>query len=99
MTAFFMLSLEGSRGSTADNVASKEYILNATEKVLNDTFSRRKTMASINFIFEDNNYTNIDYHLNHSTNPMVSILIPTKDRVNLLKNVFFHFLKRLNIKT
>jgi predicted O-linked N-acetylglucosamine transferase (SPINDLY family)/glycosyltransferase involved in cell wall biosynthesis len=86
------------RGSSAVNVAQKKYIFNATKKVLNDTLARRQIKGSINFIFEDSNYTNIDYHLDQSTKPMVSILIPTKDHVNLLEKCITSILGTIECK-
>ncbi len=86
------------RGSAAVNIAQKKYILEATEKVLNETFIRRKIKANLNFISEDSNNTNINYQLGQRAVPKVSILIPTKDRVNLLQKCIFSLFETIEYK-
>jgi len=65
-----------SKESTAGNISNKEYVVNNTLTVLNETLSRRGIVGSAK---KDNksDFYYIDYHLD--SEPSVSIIIPIKD--------------------
>ena len=72
-------------GSAAMNITQKNYLLNSSLKVVQDSMCRRKVNAETNFIFDDSNFLRTKFKHNKKENPKVSIIIPTKDNVELLK--------------
>ena len=70
--------------STARAVNEKSYVLNAARKCLSGVLTRRDVPAVIECIDEENSWWRIKYRLPRKI-PLVSILIPTKDRIDLLE--------------
>lgn len=69
--------------STALSLKEKPYVLSNAVKILNDTLSRRGVNAIAELFNKKNGYMRIKYSL-PSKLPLVSIIIPTKDRFDLL---------------
>lgn len=70
--------------STAKSVKFKSYVIDAARKTLQDAVARKHINAEISLESEKYSYWRIIRRL-PSKPPLVSILIPTKDRINLLK--------------
>jgi len=70
--------------STARSATNKSYVLNAARKCLSEVLARRDVPAVIECSDEENSWWRIKYHLSRKV-PLVSILIPTKDRIDLLE--------------
>lgn len=67
-------------GSTADSTDSKPYVINAAKKSIEESFTRKGYKAEItgeNYPFKAD--------IEIKNNPSVEIIIPTRDRVNLLR--------------
>jgi predicted O-linked N-acetylglucosamine transferase (SPINDLY family)/GT2 family glycosyltransferase/ubiquinone/menaquinone biosynthesis C-methylase UbiE len=73
------------KGSTATDVRQKKNIFDVTEKAITECFERRKLKATLTFPIEGFNYPRVRYLANDIKSLKVSILIPTKDRVDLLE--------------
>ena len=78
--------------STASSLSSKSYVHEAALKTLNDTIRRRSLRAAPKLVDKKNGYWRIAYQI-PSDEPLVSILIPTKDRIDLLKTCIDSILK------
>ena len=78
--------------STASSLSSKSYVHEAAFKTLNDTIKRRSLRAAPKLVDKKNGYWRIAYEI-PSDEPLVSILIPTKDRIDLLKTCVDSILK------
>ena len=72
------------RHSTSSSVRAKPDILKNTLKVIESALQRRKLSARVYPALGKNNYVHIKYNLPEET-PLVSIVIPTRDRVDLLE--------------
>lgn len=68
-------------GSTADDIKGKSYAINAAKKALSDALKRRGLKGKIL-----NDFYPFIPVLEIKGNPSVEIIIPIKDKVNLLKN-------------
>ena len=73
------------KGSTATAVEEKKNILEVTKEVILQTFDRRAIKAEISFPDSRWNYPRSRFQFMGKNQPKVSILIPTKDRVDLLE--------------
>lgn len=71
-------------GSTALTVHEKPYIRAAQKKAVNDHFLRNKIAAQAEFINESFPFLRAKFHVEEDQNK-VSIIIPTKDNVELLR--------------
>ena len=69
--------------STAKSVKTKDYVLGSAKRALLDTIARRKIDGEVILVSKRFNYWRIKRKL-PTQSPMVSILIPTKDKVELL---------------
>lgn len=69
--------------STAKSVKTKDYVLGSAKRTLLDTIERRKIDGEVIPVSKKFNYWRIKRKL-PTQQPMVSILIPTKDKVELL---------------
>jgi len=85
-------------GSTAMNITQKNYLLNSSLKVVQDSMYRRKVNSETNFIFNDSNYLRTKIKHNKKENPKVSIIIPTKDNFELLKRCIDSILSTIKYK-
>lgn len=70
-------------GSTALNVNEKSYAIDAAIRALKEHLESRKISAEVEQIPEANSNFRVKYHL--IDKPLVSIIIPTRDRYELLK--------------
>lgn len=68
--------------STADNPASKLYAYEAGKKAIEDNLARSGEKGSVS-MRSDYGFYNVDYAL--TDQPLVSILIPNKDHIDILK--------------
>ena len=68
--------------STADNPASKLYAYEAGKKAIEDNLARSGEKGSVS-MRSDYGFYNVDYALTEQ--PLVSILIPNKDHIDILK--------------
>lgn len=75
--------------STADNPASKLYAYEAGKKAIEDNLARSGEKGSVS-MRSDYGFYNVDYAL--TDQPLVSILIPNKDHIDILKQCI-RFLK------
>lgn len=68
-------------GSAAEKINAKEYALISGKKAIEDSLKRRNIAGSVDMILSGR------YRVNYEilNDPLVSIIIPTKDKVNLLK--------------
>ena len=73
-----------SPSSTAKSVQSKNYVLESAKKTLLDTIKRRSINGLIIPVSEKFSYWRIERKL-PAKKPLVSILIPTKDKLRLLQ--------------
>ena len=78
--------------STASSLSSKNYVHEAALKTLNNAIKRRSIRAAPKLVDKENGYWRIAYEI-PSDEPLVSILIPTKDRIDLLKTCIDSILK------
>ena len=78
--------------STASSLTTKSYVHEAALKTLEDTIKRRCLKATPKLVDKKNGYWRIAYAI-PSDEPLVSILIPTKDRIDLLKTCIDSILK------
>jgi GT2 family glycosyltransferase len=72
-------------GSTAKSINSKHYAVKAAERVLQDTILRRKINGNVILSCEEYFCWQIQRKL-PAREPLVTILIPSKDKLSLLKN-------------
>jgi GT2 family glycosyltransferase len=70
--------------STASSLESKDYAIHAAKKSLNDYLLRNNINGKIAKLNEKANYWKIVYNV-PSKVPLVSIIIPTKDQMEILK--------------
>ena len=78
--------------STARSLSKKNYVHDAAFKTLKDTIARRNLRSTPELVDEKNGYWRIAYTI-PIEEPLVSILIPTKDRIDLLKTCIDSILK------
>jgi GT2 family glycosyltransferase len=78
--------------STACSLSKKNYVHDAAFKTLKDTIDRRNLRSTPELVDEKNGYWRIAYTI-PIEEPLVSILIPTKDRIDLLKTCIDSILK------
>ena len=71
-------------GSTALGVKEKTNVFDVTEKAIQECLKRRQIKASVSFHEQSWNYPKIKYLALEEESPTVSILIPTRDRIDLL---------------
>ena len=69
-------------GSTSNDASSKNYAYDAGKRALEDALKRRGISGKVNMIGTPQMYE-IEYDI--KDNPMVSIIIPTKDKIDVLK--------------
>ena len=73
-------------GSTACGISSKNYVYENTLKTIRAALERRGVNGSVELICKPNNYIKINYPLPpKESQPLVSILIPTRDYLNFLE--------------
>ncbi|MDA8991705.1 glycosyltransferase [Opitutales bacterium] len=70
-------------GSTATRGVVKSYAIQSAQKALQDHFESKAINVKISIESEDDNRWHVRFPNEHS--PKVSILVPTKDRLDLLK--------------
>lgn len=73
------------KGSTALGVKQKENIFCATNKTMSDLKKRSKFKLNYKFIDNGSNWLRWNYNNYDKLSPKVSILIPTRDRIDLLE--------------
>lgn len=81
--------------STASSLKNKEYAIGAAQKSLNDYLVRNKIKGKISKLNERANYWKIKYDIPQKT-PQVSIIIPTKDKKEILKVCVDSILSKTN---
>ena len=69
-------------GSTSSDASSKNYAYEAGKRALEDALKRRKINAKVNMLGTPQMY-DIEYLLDEK--PLISIIIPTKDKSDILK--------------
>ncbi len=69
-------------GSTSNDASSKNYAYDAGKRALEDSLKRRGIKGKVNMIGTPQMY-DIEYEI--EGNPLVSIVIPTKDKIDVLK--------------
>jgi GT2 family glycosyltransferase/SAM-dependent methyltransferase len=69
--------------STAKALKAKDYVLNSSLQVANEALERRKEKAVAEISDPENGYLRIKYFTPENP-PLVSIIIPTKDRLDLI---------------
>ena len=69
-------------GSTSSDASSKNYAYEAGKRALEDSLKRRGVKGKVNLIGTPQMY-DIEYEI--QGNPLVSIVIPTKDKIDVLK--------------
>ncbi len=72
-----------SRGSTSTGVGTKDYVYENSLKTIESALERRNIVASVELTCRPNNYIRVRYKV--SKPPLVSIIIPTRDRYDLLQ--------------
>ncbi|MDQ1253175.1 MAG: hypothetical protein QG646_2325 [Euryarchaeota archaeon] len=78
-------------GSTSEDISNKSYVLKATKNALMDAVKRRKLNAEVvNGLFP--NSCRVKYRI--MRNPNISIIIPTKDKVEVLRNCIESILEK-----
>jgi len=83
------------RGSAAATVSAKPYALMTARKALKDALARKKIKSEVLDGLFPSSYR-IKYKI--LENPKISIIIPTKDKVNILKNCVNSILEKTNYK-
>jgi glycosyltransferase involved in cell wall biosynthesis len=81
--------------STAKSVKTKDYVLDSAKRTLLDTIERRKIDGEVIPVSKKFNYWRIKRKL-PTQQPMVSILIPTKDKVELLSTCVNSLINKTN---
>lgn len=71
------------KGSTSSSGSNKNYAYEAGKKALEDYFNRNNIQAKVHLIGEPQMYR-VEYLYNKE--PKISIIIPTKDKANILDN-------------
>ncbi len=74
-----------SPSSTAFDLDAKPYVFKNSLKVVNSAFERRKISADVLPVLGNNNYVKVKYNLPQPL-PLVSVIIPIKDRIELLRD-------------
>lgn len=82
-------------GSTSSDASSKNYAYIAGKKALEDTLKRRGIKGKVNMIGTPQMY-DIDYTLDEE--PLISIVIPTKDKADILRRCLNSIYKRTDYK-
>jgi len=80
-------------GSTSMEVSNKSYAVQSGIKALEDMLKRNKIKGSV-----ENYYTSYIITYETKKNPLVSIIIPTRDRVEILKNCINSILQKTTYK-
>jgi GT2 family glycosyltransferase len=71
-------------GSTASGAKAKEYVFENSIKTIESALDRRKIEAEVELSDESNNYIRIKYNIS-KIQPLVSIIIPTRDYLKYLR--------------
>ncbi|MDG1173573.1 MAG: glycosyltransferase, partial [Opitutales bacterium] len=71
-------------GSTALSMKQKQNVFGNSLKSVKSAMNRRNIGSKVNLLNDETNYTQVLYEIDNR-NPKVSILIPTKDRVGILR--------------
>lgn len=69
--------------SVAADIAAKPYVLAASQRVREDALARRGQDGSVEAVLNIPGYFRVNYH--HRGEPLISIIIPTRDHAKLLK--------------
>jgi predicted O-linked N-acetylglucosamine transferase (SPINDLY family)/GT2 family glycosyltransferase/ubiquinone/menaquinone biosynthesis C-methylase UbiE len=85
-------------GSTAFRVKEKSNIFDVTEKAINECLQRKNIKASVSFHEKSWNYPKIKHLVKKEVSPTVSILIATRDRVDLLEKCITSILATIEYK-
>lgn len=80
-------------GSTSSDASSKNYAYYAGKRALEDTLKRRKVKGEVHLIGTPQMYE-IEYL--YSREPKISIIIPTKDKADILKRCLESIYKKTN---
>ena len=80
-------------GSTSMEVSNKSYAVQSGIKSLEDMLQRKKVKGSV-----ENYYTSYILTYDISNNPLVSIIIPTRDRVEILENCITSIIQKTTYK-
>lgn len=80
-------------GSTSMEVSNKNYASQNGIKALNDALKRNKLKGEV-----ENYYTSYIIKYLLPNNPLVSIIIPTRDKINILKNCITSILEKTTYK-
>lgn len=80
-------------GSTSMEVNNKNYACNNGKKALIDMLKRNKIKGNV-----ENYYTSYIINYDVLNNPLVSIIIPTRDKVEILKNCIDSIFQKTNYK-
>jgi len=80
--------------STAGSIDNKTYTNDASIKALNDALKRRKIKG---YAYKNPNLNAFLINYEHN-NPLVSIIIPTRDRIDLLKNCVDSIIEKCTYK-
>ena len=82
-------------GSTADTIENKEYAIEAGKKAVEQALIRRKTPGKVKVPIVCTHYI-VEYE--YDKEPLVSIIIPTKDKSDILKKCVSSILKKTTYK-
>ena len=85
-------------GSTALSLKEKNNVFDVTEKAIQECLKRRNIKAGVSFHEKRWNYPKIKYLALEEESPTVSILIPTKDRIDLLEKCITSIFKTIEYK-
>lgn len=80
-------------GSTSSNSSNKNYAYEAGKRALEDYFKRNKIKAKVHLIGEPQMY---DIEYLYDKEPLISIIIPTKDKSDVLDTCLKSIYKRTN---
>ncbi len=82
-------------GSTADTIENKEYAIEAGRRAVENALLRRGLKGKVELPIKSTHYL-VDYL--YDKEPKVSIIIPTKDKVEMLKSCVDSILKKTKYK-
>ena len=85
-------------GSTALRVKEKTNVFDVTKKAIQECLKRRNIKAGVSFHEKSWNYPKIKYLALQEESPSVSILIPTRDRIDLLDKCITSILATIDYK-
>ena len=84
-----------SKKSTASSLDTKKYVLDRSVTAINNTLSRRCILANAEICDENNGYIRVKYDLPDKL-PLVSIIIPTNNRLDLIGRCIESILEKTN---